>query len=238
MHSRFHEWGTHPISTPFRFKSDKYRQKGIPQKTLIFCGIRMVLWKINSYFFKYDLGNDGRDWGVGLAQQDLQKNYPGNGHYFKVALRPFDLRYSFYTGNSSGFIKCCRDKVSREMIGHKNLAFVLTRNAMPQKPYSNFLVVDTCVVGRFIGDFTTSTQVFPVFTFSEQFGKEVRHVNMASEQIARIEKALGLKFAEEDGVFPNSFTVMDLVGYIYAYLNSWKYRNEFKEVMCRDFPGR
>lgn len=185
---------------------------------------------------KYDLGNDGRDWGVGLAQQDLQKNYPGNGHYFKVALRPFDLRYSFYTGNSSGFIKCCRDKVSREMIGHKNLAFVLTRNAMPQKPYSNFLVVDTCVVGRFIGDFTTSTQVFPVFTFSEQFGKEVRHVNMASEQIARIEKALGLKFVEEDGVFPNSFTVMDLVGYIYAYLNSWKYRNEFKEVMCRDFP--
>ena len=30
-----------------------YRQKGIPQKTLIFCGIRMVLWKINSYFFKF-----------------------------------------------------------------------------------------------------------------------------------------------------------------------------------------
>lgn len=185
---------------------------------------------------KYNLGNDGRDWGVGLAQKDLQKNYPANGHYFKVALRPFDLRYSFYTGNSSGFIKCCRDKVSREMIGHKNLAFVLTRNAMPQKPYSNFLVVDTCVVGRFIGDFTTSTQVFPVFTFSEQFGKETRHVNMASDQIKKIEKALGLKFIDGDGEFADSFTAMDLVGYIYAYLNSWKYRNEFKEVMCRDFP--
>lgn len=185
---------------------------------------------------KYDLGNDGRDWGVGLAQKDLQKNYPANGHYFKVALRPFDLRYSFYTGNSSGFIKCCRDKVSKEMIGHKNLAFVLTRNAMPQKPYSNFLVVDTCVVGRFIGDFTTSTQVFPVFTFSNQFGKETRQVNMASDQIKKIEESLGLKFVAEDGEFPGAFTAMDLVGYIYAYLNSWKYRNEFKEVMCRDFP--
>lgn len=56
---------------------------------------------------KFGLGSDGRDWAVAWAQEDLKNNYPHNGSYFQVGVRPFDLRWSFYTGNSSGFIKCC-----------------------------------------------------------------------------------------------------------------------------------
>ena len=186
---------------------------------------------------KFGLGSDGRDWAVAWAQEDLKNNYPHNGSYFQVGVRPFDLRWSFYTGNSSGFIKCCRDKVSREMIGNNNLAFVLTRNAMPQKPFSNFLIVNTCVVGRFIGDFSTSTQVFPVFSFSTSLGKTMRQSNFNRDVLNKINAKLGLMFTEsENRDRVTHYNAYDLVGYIYAYLNSCSYRQKYKECLCRDFP--
>ena len=100
VHSRFHEWGTHPISTPFRFKSDKYRQKGIPQKTLIFCGIRMVLWKINSYFFEFCF-TSGRS-------RTLDSFCAGNRR--KSRLRPYFC--GFFNGHEYSIFR-------REMQGEK-----------------------------------------------------------------------------------------------------------------------
>ena len=185
---------------------------------------------------KYALGKDGRDWTIAWAKEDLQINYPENGEIFQVALRPFDLRWSFYTGKSSGFIKCCRDKVSREMIGHDNYAFALTRNAMPQKPFSNFAIVNTCTVGRFIGDFSTSTQLFPVWSYTNEFGKEKRYMNFNEEIISSFNKSINCVLVDKEEHNDNEYTVDELLGYIYGFLNSWKYRNENKEELCRDFP--
>ena len=143
---------------------------------------------------QFQLGKDGRDWKVEWAKEDLDNNFPDNGSIIEIALRPFDKRWSFYTGNSSGFIKCCRDKVSKEMIGHNNLAFALTRNAMPQKPYSNFVIVNTCIVGRFIGDFSTSTQLFPVWSYDYELGKEVKIPNMDMDIVSKISTIISRKF--------------------------------------------
>jgi len=187
---------------------------------------------------QYQLGNDGRDWSIDRAKKDITNNYPNNGNYFRIGVRPFDLRWSYYTGNSSGFIKCCRNEVSKEIIGKDNLAIVLTRNAMPQKPYSNFHIVDTCVVGRFIGDFSTSSQVFPLYSYENILGAEKRKTNFNMSIIKEIENKSGMKYIGEgtEKRSDNEFTSRDVMCYIYAFLNSFEYRKRFKEFLCRGFP--
>ncbi|SFW32267.1 N-6 DNA Methylase [Ruminococcus sp. YE71] len=185
---------------------------------------------------KYDLGNDGRDWTVAWAKEDIISHYPNDGYYFKLFLSPFNSKWSFYTGKSSGFIKCCRDKVSKEMIGHNNLGLALTRNAMPQRLYSNFMIVDSCIVGRFIGDFSTSTQLFPIFLYTNTFGEENRETNFNKNIISIISNKLGLEFKNTDEKSSSYYNSVNLVDYVYAILNSMKYRTTYQEFLCRDFP--
>ena len=49
----------------------------------------------------YDLGKDARDWQVQLAQKDVRRR---DGRIIPVLYRPFDRRFTYYTGKSRGFI--------------------------------------------------------------------------------------------------------------------------------------
>jgi len=52
----------------------------------------------------YQLGKDARDWKVGFAQKDLNRNGgPNREKVVPVLYRPFDVRYTYYTGKSRGF---------------------------------------------------------------------------------------------------------------------------------------
>lgn len=65
----------------------------------------------------YQLGKDARDWKVSLAQQDLKRD--GGPHRDKVVpilYRPFDIRYTYYTGRSRGFHCRPRPEVMRHML--------------------------------------------------------------------------------------------------------------------------
>jgi hypothetical protein len=56
---------------------------------------------------RFRLGKDVRDWSVARAQQDLREagvpNESAKVHITPILYRPFDVRYTFYTGKSSGF---------------------------------------------------------------------------------------------------------------------------------------
>jgi hypothetical protein len=49
---------------------------------------------------KYDLGKDARDWQVALAQNDLKKNGIEDNNIVPILYRPFDTRYTYYTGQT------------------------------------------------------------------------------------------------------------------------------------------
>ena len=53
----------------------------------------------------YDLGKDAQDWQVQLAQEDVRRR---DGRISPVLYRPFDRRFTYYTGKSRGFI--CRPR--------------------------------------------------------------------------------------------------------------------------------
>src|SRR5208337_5574837 len=53
---------------------------------------------------KYKLPDDVRDWTIEWAQRDLQKSGLLESKIMPVLYRPFDIRFTFYTGNSRGFL--------------------------------------------------------------------------------------------------------------------------------------
>ncbi len=61
---------------------------------------------------KYNLTADGRDWTVAGAKDDLRQNDP---RIMKYLYRPFDMRYTLYTGKSRGFMGYPRDSVMSMM---------------------------------------------------------------------------------------------------------------------------
>ena len=51
---------------------------------------------------RYDLGKDVQDWSVAMAKADVIANF-GPERLVPIAYRPFDTRWTYYTGTSRGF---------------------------------------------------------------------------------------------------------------------------------------
>ena len=81
---------------------------------------------------KYNLGSDSRDWQVALAQKDVKVSGPSTSHLVSILYRPFDIRYTYYTGNSRGFLCMPRSEVMRHMLAGKNVGLITNRQVTTQ----------------------------------------------------------------------------------------------------------
>lgn len=75
---------------------------------------------------KYKLGKDVRDWQVAWAQEDVRNNLEQD-KIVPIAYRPFDTRWTLYTGNSRGFLCYPRNEVMQHML-QENLALATARS--------------------------------------------------------------------------------------------------------------
>ncbi|MBW2027186.1 MAG: DNA methyltransferase, partial [Deltaproteobacteria bacterium] len=75
----------------------------------------------------YELSKDARDWKVTLAQQDLKDSGPSRDRIVPILYRPFDVRYTYYTGRSRGFHCRPRAEIMRNMLDRNNLALMTVR---------------------------------------------------------------------------------------------------------------
>ncbi len=76
---------------------------------------------------RFDLGKDVRDWQVNFARTDLQNNYPNNGKFCKVTYRPFDDKWTFFSGKSKGFHCYPRNEVMQHFVKGDNLGLFIGR---------------------------------------------------------------------------------------------------------------
>jgi hypothetical protein len=80
---------------------------------------------------RFRLGKDVRDWSVARAQRDLRDagvpNESAKSRIVPILYRPFDVRYTFYTGRSRGFHCMPRPEVMRHMLAGENVALVVGR---------------------------------------------------------------------------------------------------------------
>ena len=67
---------------------------------------------------------DGRDWKMSTTKSDIINN---KGQICNINYRPFDLRKTYYTGKTKGFMAYPRQEVMKHLIENENLALIAKR---------------------------------------------------------------------------------------------------------------
>lgn len=201
---------------------------------------------------KYNLVKDNRDWQINYARTDLRNNNPKK---VKITHRPFDNKWTFYTGKSKGFIGYPRGKTMKHMLTGDNLALLMGRqnksNTIDSFFISNKMSEMKCA------ERTIQSYHFPLYVYPENEGQQTiensteRTPNLNQEIVNKIAEKLGLSFVPEQETeanvcFANStelrdeykttFAPIDILDYIYAVLHSPTYREKYKEFLKIDFP--
>ena len=194
---------------------------------------------------RYRLGKDVQDWSVGRAQADVLTNI-SQSRVVPISYRPFDRRWTYYTGNSRGFHCRPRSDVMRHLAARANLAFVIGRQGqvVGNMPWNVCFVVDA------LNDFNLFYRgggvVFALNLYPEEgtLDQSIR-VNFEPKLYAQIRAAAGLDgpLVSPDGsdafrratgaARPDEVKVFD---YIYGVLHSPAYRQTYAEFLKIDFP--
>jgi predicted helicase len=190
---------------------------------------------------KYDLGDDARDWKVSLAQEDLKDSGLLPEKVVPILYRPFDTRYTYYTGRSRGFHCMPRGEVMRHMLAGRNLGLVARRQMIGELMsyfyVSKFIISD----GVIRSDNKGGESLFPLYLYPTkgemQFEGGKRRPNLNPEFIKAVSEKLGLKFIEDGkGDLKETFGPEDILNYAYAVFHSPTYRIRYAEFLKIDFP--
>ena len=167
--------------------------------------------------------------------------------FVKYNYRPFDTKWTYYTGESKGFIGWPVKVVMRHLLYSDNIGLVTARQCVGSWQY--------IFITKLIGDFNLtgtagrygSGNYFPLYIYPisdgqkslEQTSKRVPNLN--TEIVDKIAKKIGLPFTNEKTNssslnLPTTFAPIDILDYIYAVLHSPTYREKYKEFLKIDFP--
>ena len=75
---------------------------------------------------KYGRMKDSRDWTLATARKDALENNNEN-NIQQVAYRPFDTRYTLYSGNSRGLYSSPQPKITFHILEKENINFISVR---------------------------------------------------------------------------------------------------------------
>ncbi|UOR98762.1 N-6 DNA methylase [Helicobacter pylori] len=185
---------------------------------------------------KYDIGNDGRDWRLEYAIRDVRANADNLEKYIVLCqYRPFDYRWTYYTGKSKSFIAYPRGDVFKHMLPpppptnpkipnqtRKNVAL-----NTPRQLKNNDKSWTQCFISSRINDQGLSSGGngagvnYPLYQFRDPNYTE----NFTPEFRDFIDKH-----------YNHSFEPLEILGYIYALLYSPNYRKRYEEFLKIDYP--
>lgn len=197
---------------------------------------------------KYDLGKDTRDWTVLLAQEDLNKSNYLNSNIRKIFYRPFDERYTYYTGKTRGFLSMPRAEIMHSMIEGENLA--ICSNRQVNGDFRHVFATRQIVDGNAVSLATRErTYVFPLYTYPSASANNLfdnddlvseqnnRHSNLAPAFVADFSIRLQMNFIHDGrGDRLQTFGPEDIFHYIYAIFHAPSYRSRYSEFLKTDFP--
>lgn len=189
---------------------------------------------------KYNLGKDARDWKVELAQKDLKASGIERDNLEEISYRPFDSRYTYYTGNSRGFQCMPRNEVMRQMLGSRNLGIHTCRQVISetwQHIFATQEITDDCYVSNKTRE---RGYLLPLYFYpdgSSLFDTGARRPNLSPEFIAELAGKVGLEFIPDGkGDLERTFGPEDVFNYIYAVFHAPSYRERYAEFLKIDFP--
>ena len=186
---------------------------------------------------KYELPRDTQDWKVHLAQADLRNHLNVEQHITRIQYRPFDTRWTYYTGQSRGFHCAPRPAAMHNLLAEN---FALCVNRGIRSPiWQHVLVTNKISEKSYISNRSEPTaQVFPLYLYPSPEELELsteRSLNFKPPFLTALSETLELPqtapFNLPEGVSPE-----EILGYIYAVLFSPVYRERYYDFLKYDFP--
>lgn len=208
-----------------------YNEKGIKKVVEDFCKLSVEELK-NHYQIK-----DTSGWNVATAKDDILYS---KGEYCNISYRPFDIRTTYITNKSSGFIGRPRLKTFAHF-KFENLGLITVKQ-LSTYDFQHVLVSNLMIESGAISLQTKEWgYIFPLYLYednSEQtsFFTQNRKPNLNMDIVHTLEQHLGLRFTSEKEDLDGTFAPIDILDYIYGILHSNKYRNKYKEFLKIDFP--
>jgi len=176
----------------------------------------------------FHLGRDARDWKVQFAQDDVHRSGPKRENIVPILYRPFDVRYTYYTGHSRGFQCMPRAEVMRNML-HPNIGLVTRRAMLPGRPCNYVFICDKVMSdGAIRSDNRGGESLFPLYCYSEDFG-----VSSLGQRLPNIDAKILDSLSVHLG---SNVNPEQLLAYVYSILYSDNYRRDYSEFLTLDFP--
>jgi len=181
----------------------------------------------------YKLGQDTRDWKVSFAQKDLRDSGPSRDKIVPILYRPFDVRHTYYTGRSRGFICMPRPEVMRHMLAGENIALITSRltkgETFRHAQVTRNIVEVICMSPKTSNNgFVFPLYLYPTADRTDLFAQHEpaeRRPNLNPKVVAALAQAYGAEPAPEE-----------IFHYVYAVLHAPAYREKYTEFLRMDFP--
>ena len=93
---------------------------------------RMSTHSVSKARAEFDLGEDTKDWAVARAQADVRTALAEGVRPITILYRPFDIRWTYYTGQARGFMCNPRRPTMAHMLNGSNLALCANRQVNSQ----------------------------------------------------------------------------------------------------------
>jgi hypothetical protein len=170
--------------------------------------------------YKYGVRKDGRDWTVKTAKEDVICSGADPSLIKRIDYRPFDTRYTYFTGKSRGFIAYPRGGVFKHM-RDGNFALLVNKVVKNNAGFHHIFVAKNIPDLHLFETANASIYASPLYLYSED-GSRVP--NLSSTIVKEIEKIVGKVTAE------------DIFDYVYAVLHSPSYTRRNKEFLKTSFP--
>ena len=198
---------------------------------------------------EYRLGEDVKDWRVEWAQEDLRRAGPSRRDIVPILYRPFDTRFTYYTGQSRGFLCRPRAAVMGHMLTEENLSIGLTRTVEIGTGFSHIFASRAMIQHHTVSLKEVNYQI-PLYLYpgvgkvdGSLFsrwtkGKGGRTPNLDSGFVEQIEAATELRFVSDGrGDRRETLGPEDVLAYIYAVFHSPGYRERYEAQLKLDFPA-
>lgn len=159
---------------------------------------------------------EGRDWKLSKAINDLKQLK--DSHLTKVLHRPFDIKYTYLSQKSSGFLAYPRYEVMKHML-HDNIGLNFT-SVHGQNTFQHVLMSKNTISRDLVN---SKTRLAPLYLYTNELSDE-KTENFTPAFRSFIDSYYGTTYSPEQILY-----------YIYAILHHQGYRNKYNEELKKAF---
>jgi predicted helicase len=191
-----------------------------------------------SWRIKYNRPKDADSWKYSWAKDDAIKN--SSQELSKVSYRPFDIRYTLYTGKSGGLYARPVNQIMQHFLKGENIGLITARSN--KSDICDHFYISKNIMETKCGERTTQSAIFPLYIYPNENGQktivqsEGRIPNLNNKIIKDISDKVGLIFTNEKEFTKETFSPIDVLDYIYSVFYSPSYREKYKVFLKMDFP--